>query len=248
MALQDQFEQEMARIPLKPLAFENKNLAQKGELMIDHSGDNPTYHLYIVDPNDVTKIVDLTGAMVREAFGNSITVNIEGIDEPLSLHDVINFIYKRFTYPDNSDGFNYDTDRAKVVDPNTKVVILRDVDGCYYIPITRADTVFDESGHTIQERLDSLTRLGFSNAYIQVEEDNQNIFDITYPFMNYSNGGNYMELRVGTTYLDKTRYQVVDKYDEDGNIFGATITFFNDKFEKDRRIDILFIYNNYTNF
>ena len=92
MSLDDQFK--MGRLALKPLPYANKQLAQKGELMVDHAGDNPTYHIYIVDPNDGTKIIDITSYLVKEAFGNSITVNIDGVDEPFSLHDIINFIYK----------------------------------------------------------------------------------------------------------------------------------------------------------
>ena len=71
MALQDQFS--MARLAIKPLAYENKDLAQRGEFMVDHAGEHPTYHLYIVDPEDETKIIDITSYMVKEAFGNSIT-------------------------------------------------------------------------------------------------------------------------------------------------------------------------------
>ncbi len=241
MSLQDQFD--MSRIPIKPLPYLNKAVAQKGELMVDHAGPNPTYHLYIVDPTDATKIIDITSFLVKEAFGNSITVNIEGIEEPISLHELMNFIYKRFTYPDDPNGFNPERDRSKILDPSTQVVLLRDIDGICYLPITRADSVFDENGNSIQERLDSITRLGFAHDYLQVEVDDQQIFEIEYPFENYTQNGNYFELRIGTVFVDKSRYQVIDKFDEDGKAYGATITFFNDKFERNRRIDILYIYN-----
>ena len=112
MSLQDQFD--MGRIPIKPLPFINKALVNKGELMVDHAGDNPTYHLYITDPNDETKIIDLTSHMVREAFGTSIMISIDGVDEPMTLDDIINFIYSRFTYPDNVNGYNYDRDISKI--------------------------------------------------------------------------------------------------------------------------------------
>ena len=240
MSLNEQFEH--GRIPLKPLAFENKDLAQKREFLIDYTGEHPSYHLYIVDPA-TGDIIDITSYMVKEAFGSSITVSIEGREAPITLHDVINFIYKRFTYPNDPNGFNYARDRDKVTDPKTNVVLLQDVDDCYYLPVTRADAVFDDNGNTIQERLDSIVRLGFSNDYIQVAVEDQQVFEITYPFLNYPAGGNYMELRVGTTFIDKTRYQIIDNEDEDGNIYGATITFFQDKFEIGRRIDILYIYN-----
>ena len=241
MSLQDQFD--MGRIPIKPLPFINKALVSKGELMVDHAGDNPTYHLYITDPNDETKIIDLTSHMVKEAFGTSIMISIDGVDEPMTLDDIINFIYGRFTYPDNVNGYNYDRDISKITSPETRVVLLRNTDGTYLLPVASADSVFDRSGHTIQEKLDSMTRLGFANDYIQTEVDEQSVFEITYPFLNYPNGGNYLELRIGTVYVDKSRYQIIDNRDENGDIYGATITFFNDKFELGRRIDILYIYN-----
>ena len=241
MSLQDVFE--YGRAPIKPLAYENKDLAQRGEFMVDHAGDHPSYHLYIVDPEDETKIIDITAYMVKEAFGNSITVHIDGMEEPMTLHDLMNFIYKRFTYPDDPNGFRLERDRSKVLDPTTQVVLLQDVDDIHYLPVTRVDAIFDEYGNTLKDLLESLTHLGFSTDYIQVAEEGQFIFEITYPFLNYSQYGNFFELRCGTVILDKTRYQVIDTVDEDGNVYGATITFFNEKFELNRRIDILYIYN-----
>ncbi len=244
MSLNDQWMQ--ARIPLKPLPYCNKDLAQNSEFMIDYVGKNgksPSYHLYIVDANDPTKIIDLTNIMIKEAFGNDITITIEGLEEPLSLHDLLNFIYKRFLYPDNLNGFDYDRDYEKLFDPETKIVLQRNTDGTYFLPVTLADAVFDKNGKSIQERLDNIVRLGFANDYIQVYQEEQNVFEITYPFLNYPNNGNYFELRIGTVYVDKSRYSVVDNKDENGDIIGATITFFNETFEIGRRIDILYIYN-----
>lgn len=241
MSLNDQFD--MGRIPIKPLPYINKDLANKGELIIDYAGDNPSYHIYITDPDNKSRIIDITSILARELYGSSITVDIDGVEDPIPIHDILNFIYKKFLYPDNTNGFDYTIDRAKVTDPNNKVVILKDTNGKYFFPVVRADSVFDQYGNTVQERLDSISRIGFANEYIQAETNNQSIFEITYPFQNYLHGGNYIELRIGTVYVDKSRYQIVDKLDENGNSYGATITFFNDTFEEGRRIDILYIYN-----
>ena len=245
MGLNDQYN--MSRIPLKPLPYKNRELAQNSEFMIDYVSEDPSkspsYHLYIVDAHDATKIIDLTNVMIKEAFGNDITITIEGMEEPLSLHDLLNFIYKRFLYPDNLHGFNYDEDYDKVYAPGTKVILMRNADGSYFLPITTADAVFDKNGVNIQKRLDNITRLGFANDYIKVSQENQNVFEITYPFVNYPLYGNYLELRIGTTFIDKTRYSLVDNRNEDGDVIGATITFFNETFEFGRRIDILYIYN-----
>lgn len=240
MALQDQFE--MGRIPIKLLPYENKALANKGELMIDNTGASPSFHLYITDSNDESNIIDITSRMIKEAFGNSITVNIVGVENPVSINDAINFIYKRFLYP-NSSNFNYENDKTIITDSETKTVLLKDNNGNHYFPVTSTDSIFDRYGNSIEDRLNSISRIGFANDYIKAEVNDQSIFEITYPFINYPNGGNYLELRAGTVFIDKSRYQIINSYDEDGNIYGATITFFNDRFEQGRRIDILYIYN-----
>lgn len=241
MALSDQFEH--GRLPLKPLPYENSNLAQKGELMVDSTGDNPSYHLYIADPGDENTIIDITAFMVREAFGSSITVHIDGIEEPMTLHDLMNFIYKRFVYPNDPNGFDYDRDADKLVGNETKKAFLRDTDGEHYFPVTRIDAIYDLEGHSLEDRLAKMSRVGFAEDYAVTAVEDQSTLEIIYPFLNYPNGGNYMQLRIGTTYLDKSRYMVTDKRDENGDIYGADIIFFNDKFEAGRRIDILFIYN-----
>lgn len=242
MSLNDQFE--MGRIPLKPLPYSNKALAQCNEILIDYAGDDPKYHIYIADSSDPTKLIDITNYIIKEAFGNEITINIEGLDEPQPLQDLINFIYKRFMYPHNPIGFSYERDADKMMDPNnTKTVLFRDVDAVIYFPVTMADSVFDKTGKTIQERLDKMTRLGFAIDYTRVYQENQNTFEFSYPFLNYPLGGNSFEVRVGTTYVDKSRYQVQDLYDENNNIYGARITFFADRFELNRRIDFCFLYN-----
>lgn len=244
MPLNDQFTQySHGRLPLKPLAYSDKDVAQPSELMIDYKGEYPTYHIYIVDPVDGKRIIDVTNYLVKEAFGNDIAISIDGMEEQMTLHDLLNFIYKRFVYPDNLLGFDYTKDFEKVYDPNTLMVLLRNTDGTIFMPVTKADSVFDSNGTNLQERLDNMVRLGFANDYIKATQNDQTVFEITYPFLNYTENGNYMELRIGTTYIDKTRYELVDNTDENGDVYGCTITFLNDKIEIGRRIDILFIYN-----
>ena len=68
MPLNSQFEH--GRIALKPLAYKDRALAQPSELMIDYKGEHPSYHIYIVDPMDETRIIDITNYLVKEAFGN----------------------------------------------------------------------------------------------------------------------------------------------------------------------------------
>ena len=58
MSINDQYN--MGRIPLRPLALTDKANAQTKELIIDYKGDKPTYHIYITDAKDRTKLIDIT--------------------------------------------------------------------------------------------------------------------------------------------------------------------------------------------
>ena len=241
MSLNDQFEH--SRIPLKPLPYQNRRLADCNEIMIDYLGDNPTYHIYIVDSSDKTKYIDITSLILKASVGDSIQVNIDGMEEAISLNDLLSYIYKNFVFPENKLGFVYGRDKDLLFDPETKTVLLRDTDGTAYTPVVKAESVFDSNGRSIQERLDSMCRLGFSMDYVRTNVEDQNTITITYPFLNYLDGGNFYELRIGTVFVDRSRYQAIENTDEDGNAYGATITFFQDKLEINRRIDILYIYN-----
>ena len=61
----DQFE--MGRLPIVPLAYENKDLAQCNELIIDYTG-NKSYHIYITDSKDRTKLIDITELIITNIF------------------------------------------------------------------------------------------------------------------------------------------------------------------------------------
>lgn len=245
-SVNDQFE--YGRAPLKPLPYAYKDLAQCNELIIDYKGDKPTYHIYIADSNDPKILIDITDLIIKEIFpnakinANQFQILIEGVQDPTSLKDIINFIYKRFTYPENPNGFNYIKDIDKVLDPSAKTVLLRNTDGTILLPVTTADNVFDKSGKSLEERLNNMTRVGFGIDYVRATEDNQTQFTFTYPFVNYSD---FVEVRVGTVYIDKTRYSITNNVDSEGNYTTATLKFIDSDYtiEKGRRVDILFIYN-----
>ena len=56
MSANDQFN--MGRLPLRPLSLNDKELAQTKELLIDNLGDDPSYHIYITDSKDRTRLID----------------------------------------------------------------------------------------------------------------------------------------------------------------------------------------------
>lgn len=245
-ALQDQYD--MGRIPLRPLEYINKDLAFTGELLIDSVSGNgsPSYHLYLADPEDKNKFIDLTNIVVNEiSNSDGVSILIEGLDKPILLTEIISYIYNRFIGIDNPRGFSKETDMDHVTNIQNLNMLLKLRGGERIFPVTRTTAVFDTKGVCLQDRLDNMTRVGFANDYIIVEYDDQSSFTIQYPFMNYPNGGNYMELRIGTVYIDKSRYNKTELTDEESNIYGCQINFFKDTFQAGRRIDILYIYNTY---
>ena len=77
MSLNDQYEH--SRIPLKPLPYENRRLADCNEIMIDYSGDNPSYHIYIVDSSDKSKYIDITALILKATVGEYIYIKLDFI-------------------------------------------------------------------------------------------------------------------------------------------------------------------------
>lgn len=252
-SINDQFEQ--GRIPIKVLSYKDaiKKLAQCDELIIDYlpSDDgitDPSYHIYIADHNDPENLIDITNLIIKEILpnakinANEFQILIEGVRDPTSLKNIINFIYKRFTYPENIEGFDYARDSSKLFGPTTVSVLLKNTDNTILLPVTTIDNVYDNSGNTIEDRLNNITRVGFGVTYVRATEDYQTEFIFDYPFENYSD---FIEVRVGGTYISKDRYSVTNVTVND--VVKGKITFLdingNYPIEVGRRIDILFIYN-----
>lgn len=249
MSLDDQYKR--GRLPIKPLSFTDRDLANTRELIIDNIGDNPSYHIYITDAEDRTKLIDITQLIIKEAFPNinadNMKITIEGLLDSQNLGEIINFIYKRFLMPDDPNGFDYVTDGYKLTDPLTKTILLKDTDDIIYLPVTTADNVYDSSGVSVKERLDKISRVGFSTEFVRAEnEEGQSSFEFNYPFPNYMDGGNFVEVRIGTTFIDKSRYEIINEEDKDGIYYSATINFLDETIEYGRAVNFLFIYNSTT--
>lgn len=242
-SLNDQFE--YGRIPIKPLPYKDRNLSQCNEIMVDY-GENAGYHIYITHHNDPNKYIDITALIIKEMLpkaeinANQFTITIEGERDPQSLMDIINFIWKRFPYAEDPSGFVPETDMDLVYDPTTINVLLQTTDGQIQLPITVADNVYDKNGNSIQSLLDGMTRLAFSVSYIYATQDNQTSFEFEYPFEDYSD---MLEVRIGTTYVDNTRYQITKHYDDNGHYKSATLDFIGESIENGRRIDLVWIFN-----
>ena len=93
MSANDQFN--MGRLPLRPLSLNDKELAQTKELLIDNLGDDPSYHIYITDSKDRTRLIDLTNLYSENPniSGDNLTITIDGLIDPQKLKYIINFIY-----------------------------------------------------------------------------------------------------------------------------------------------------------
>ena len=240
--IQDAFEH--GRIPLRPLAYKLKELAQCNELVVDYSGENANYHIYIVSEDDPNNLIDITDKIIEEVFNNSnINVNnfeisIDGVS--INLKDLLNEIYNKLIYSESLD-FNSD-EYYKLFEANAHKIILKDNRSNYIVPATTIDNVYDSNGNTLADRIgEGMPRISFSSVSIKATTNNQTTFTFTYPCTNYSG---FIDIRIGSVYIDKTRYNIVNNMNEDNNYSTATLTFIDDtKIEKNRKIDIFFIYD-----
>ena len=261
----DQFH--MGRIPLKPYAFisaktavesdtgdglsSQDELAVCKEFLIDYlstEDHKATYDMYIVDPEDRTHFINLS-EMIRTMAplgdADKLTVTIEGEEHAWTLKDIINYIYSRFIFP-NTETENYEEILDKIFgsDPSPINPLLTDVNGDVILPITIANNVYDKNGISLQTKLDSITRVGFASTFVTAETTSYQ-FNFKYPFENYRQDGNHVEVRIGGTIINKSRYYFVDgEPTDDGQIpVESTIVFNDHAIEKGRTISFLFIYN-----
>lgn len=242
-SLNDQFEH--GRLPIKTLPYKDRKLSQCNEIMIDY-GEDGTYHIFITHHNDPKKYIDITSLIVKEMLpkaeinANQFTITIDGERDPKSLMDIINYIWKRFSHAEDFGGFVPERDKDLLYDPTTISVLLQTTDGQIQLPITLADNVYDKNGNSIQSIIDGMTKLAFSVSYLYATKDNQTSFEFEYPFEDYSD---MLEVRIGTTYVDNTRYQITKNYDNEGHYKSATLDFIGEGIENGRRIDLVWIFN-----
>ena len=255
MSLNDQYEH--GRIPLRPLAYANKDLAQTNELIVDY-GRNGTYHIYIADSEDPSILIDFTDKIIRDVLpsatinANQFRISIEGVQEPTALRDIINHIYKRFICADNENGFSFNNrDIAKVYDPNTKSVLLKNDDGTIMLPVTTIDNVLDTSGVPMEERLNNITKFSCSSTIIDIDDTTESEFNFLYPYTNYNES---IQVYVGGTYLSPDQYSIVNDIDDNEEYITGTIVlhdtvenylnvFIGDERENDYKLIVFFMYN-----
>ena len=103
---------------------------------------------------------------------------------------------------------------------------------------TTASSVITEDGSTVEEKLQTISKIGRTVSYVEVETDGQTDFTVPFPFENYLSSGNFMEIRIGSVYVDERRY-VVDEAN-------STITFDSTmELTAGRTVTFVFWYNSY---
>lgn len=240
----DQFEH--SRIPLRPLAYKNKDLAETNELIIDFGKTGTeTFHIYISDSNDPSKLIDLTEMMISKMLpvaklnANQFEISLEGVDEPTALKDIINYIYKRFMYPENYGLFDYSRDSYKLFDDSAINTLLRDAEGRVILPVTFADNIFFKNGQTLQDNYNETTRLAINRATLYAEQDTK-VYQFDYPFPNYMDD---IEVRFNSIYLDSSKYNITPLADADGNFSNGQLILLLDEVNESDQIDFIFTYN-----
>lgn len=240
----DQFEH--GRIPLRPLAYSQRKNAQTDELIIDFGNTGKeTYHIYLSSSNDPTKLIDLTEMMVSQMLPTAkfnvdqFEISLEGVEEPTALKDVINYIYKRFLYPENYGLFDYARDSYKLFDDSAVNTLLRNAEGRVILPVTFADNVFFKNGKTFQDQYNEITRLAINKQTIYAKKD-QKAYKFLYPFKNYMD---YVEIRYNSRYLADSEYFIGPILDDENNFTDGMLTLNLEEIEDNDQIDFIFTYN-----
>lgn len=197
----------LGRVPVVPLPYSRKELAQGKELIIDY----PHGNIYIADENDPTILYNITEDIITEvgkmnAKNMSMTIKLpDGKDYTLNLADLLGTIYNRMITTNTEAG-----DIASVHENLSDLIpaISEDNEGKKYAFITTTDQVYSPNGETVTQRLKAICRLGMVNAFVEATEDNQMSFEIPYPFEEFEAEGNYFEVCIGSVIVTPDRYSV----------------------------------------
>lgn len=111
-------------------------------------------------------------------------------------------------------------------------------DGTKIAPRTLATVVYTSKGERVEDKLNTISKLGNVSVYYKIPADNMKEFDIPIPFVNYFELGNFVEIYIGSTLFDARRYNII------GNKLILATT--ESQFAKDRDITYKFWFNSAT--
>ena len=244
--IQDNFE--YARIPLKPLPYTLNELAQYGELLIDYTGDNPSYNIWItcLDQNNNKELVNITPILTN---GNNVEIDASNFvikigNNSYKLADIYNNLHINYPYIYADKESQYENLNSIKDLATTQIKPLKDKGGNYILPMVLTDCVFDANGNKLSEILaQSKTKLAFSNYSFLTSNDGNNNFKTSYEIdLPYENYDGYIDIRIGSVFIDNTRYHIEISNE---NAKKATLTFDNNTLSEEigRKVDILYMYN-----
>lgn len=227
----------LGRVPVVPLPYSRKELAQGKELIIDY----PHGNIYIADEKDPSILYNITEDIIKQvgemnAKEMDMTIILPNDEEyTLNLADLLGFIYNKMITT-NTDA----NDIASIHENLSDLIpaISQDNEGKRYAFITTTDQVYSRNGETVTERLKAICRLGMVNAFVEATEDNQMSFRIPYPFEEFEAEGNYFEVCIGSVIVTPDRYSV-----ENGVL---TFALEEDAVKKGRSIMFRFWFNSST--
>lgn len=197
----------LGRVPVVPLPYSRKELAQGKELIIDY----PHGNIYIADEKDPTILYNITDDIITQvgkmnAKNMSMTITLpDGKEYTLNIADLLSFIYNKMITT------NTDANEIASIHENLSDLIpaiSEDNEGKRYAFITTTDQVYGPNGETVTQRLRAICRLGMVNAFVEATEDNQMSFKIPYPFEEFEAEGNYFEVCIGSVIVTPDRYSV----------------------------------------
>lgn len=107
--------------------------------------------------------------------------------------------------------------------------------GNKYAPRTLASEVFTNDGSTVEDKLKLVTRVAKAVRSVPATVYKQTVFTIPFPFENYIENNNIVEVRIGSVFINESRYTIT----------GNTLTFINleDGVDLSREITFVFWYN-----
>lgn len=219
----------LGRVPVVPLPYSRKELAQGKELIIDY----PHGNIYIADEKDPTILYNITQDIIDQvgrmnAKNMSMTIKLpDGKEYTLNIADLLGFIYNKMITT------NTDANTIASIHENLSDLIpaiSEDNEGKKYAFITTTDQVYGPNGETVTQRLRAICRLGMVNAFVEATEDNQMSFRIPYPFEEFEEEGNYFEVCIGSVIVTPDRYSVEDgvltfALEEDAVKLGRSVMF-----------------------
>ena len=250
MKMNDQFRD--ARIPIRLLKFKDRDLATTDELILDYGQDgDETFHLYLTSSHDPSVLRDLTQLIIDNVSSevsidaDHLTIRVEGLDDSTSkkkLSDIINFIYKRFMYPDNYGVFDISDHREDLFGADTVSSMIRISDGRVFAPVTKADSVFFANGESLAEVYGKRIKLAVNTISYRITQHESTEFEFEYPCRNFAGE---IHVRLNGIYINNTDFNIDNiVLDADGNYDNGIIRLISDyNFHTGDKLDFVFFYN-----